>query len=83
MTSDDSTGPKKRSFTIRGHRTSVSLEDEFWDCLKEIAKRDGTTTAALITKIDAERSQVGLSSAVRTYILSELRQATAKKSSDV
>ncbi|MEO1205835.1 MAG: ribbon-helix-helix domain-containing protein [Pseudomonadota bacterium] len=79
MKSEANEGPKKRSFTIRGHRTSVSLEDEFWQCLKELAEREGTSTAALITKIDAQRSQVGLSSAVRTHILRELRRPVSDK----
>lgn len=70
-------GPKKRSFTIRGHRTSVSLEDDFWECLLEQASKRGLSLAGLVTKIDAERGRVGLSSAVRSFILKDLRDALA------
>ncbi|MEL7047980.1 MAG: ribbon-helix-helix domain-containing protein [Pseudomonadota bacterium] len=80
MSGEIQLGPKKRSFTIKGHRTSVSLEDEFWDCLKELADVRGISTAALVTKIDAERAQVGLSSAVRTFILKEIRHAKRSSS---
>ena len=46
----------KRSIIIAGHKTSVSLVDEFWDSLKEIAKERGMTLGALIAAIDAESS---------------------------
>lgn len=58
----------KHSVLIAGHRTSVSLEPEFWNELKRIAKKKGTTPAALITEIDASRKE-GLSSALRVFIL--------------
>ena len=53
---------------IAGHRTSVSLEPEFWDELKRIAAKQKTTPAELITRIDANRAG-GLSSALRVFIL--------------
>jgi len=59
----------KRSIVIAGHKTSVSLEDEFWDSLKEIASERGTTPAALVTAIDADRQHVNLSSAIRLFVL--------------
>lgn len=65
---------KKRSVTIAGHATSVTLEDAFWDELGVIAARDGMTIAALITLIDEERDQnSGLSSALRVFILKDVK----------
>ena len=58
----------KHSVMIAGHRTSVSLEPEFWDELKRIAAKQKTTPAELITRIDANRAG-GLSSALRVFIL--------------
>ncbi len=61
--------PVKRSFSIKGHRTSISLEAEFWEALKEAAQEDRLALAALIDQIDATRGPSGLSSAVRTWLL--------------
>ncbi len=61
--------PVKRSFSIKGHRTSISLEAEFWDALKEAAQEDRLTLAALIDQVDRERGTSGLSSAVRIWLL--------------
>lgn len=63
---------RKRSVNIAGHRTSVSLEEPFWDALKAIAAAEGVTLAALITRIDAERDG-NLSSALRLHVLAYLR----------
>lgn len=65
--------PEKRSFSIRGHRTSVSLETAFWIALKEAAAEDGTTLAGLINSIDEGRGEAGLSSAVRVWLLDRLK----------
>lgn len=59
---------RKRSLTIAGHSTSVSLEDAFWRALKDLAAEDGLSVNALIGRIDAGR-QGNLSSAVRVYVL--------------
>ena len=67
---------KKRSLSIRGHRTSLSLEDGFWEELAAIAAERGQSVAALITEIDRTRTG-GLSSAVRLFILEALRQKAA------
>ena len=67
---------KKRSVSIRGHRTSLSLEDGFWDELARIAQRRGTSVASLIAEIDNSRSG-GLSSAVRLFVLDTLKQEVA------
>ncbi len=70
--------PEKRSFSIRGHRTSISLEAPFWDALKAAAVDDGRSLAALVAMIDAERGDANLSSAVRVWLLRRLteRQST-------
>lgn len=59
----------KRSLTIAGHRTSVSLEDAFWSRLKALAKARNQPLSALIAHIDASRGAANLSSAVRVFIL--------------
>jgi predicted DNA-binding ribbon-helix-helix protein len=59
---------KKRSLTIDGHRTSISLEDEFWESLKHIAKLRECTLIEIIRQIDEKRSS-GLSSAIRIFVL--------------
>ncbi|WP_082658027.1 ribbon-helix-helix domain-containing protein [Paracoccus sp. MKU1] len=65
--------PIKRSVTIGGHRTSVSLEDAFWRELRELARAGGRTAAALIAEIDAARPpEVGLATALRLYVLAEI-----------
>ena len=62
----------KRSLTIAGHRTSLSLEQEFWDELKNIANRERKTIATLVSEIDAVRGERNLSSAIRVWILKKL-----------
>lgn len=69
--------PKKRSFSIRGHRTSLSLEEPFWSALKEIAAADSRPLAELVGAIDAKRGDTGLSTAVRLYILERYRHGQA------
>ena len=64
---------KKRSVSIRGHRTSLSLEDGFWEELARIARLRGTSVAGLIAEIDNSRSG-GLSSAIRLFVLDTLKQ---------
>ncbi|HRD76934.1 MAG TPA: ribbon-helix-helix domain-containing protein [Hyphomicrobiaceae bacterium] len=65
--------PVKHSFTIRGHRTSVSLEAPFWDALRAAATRDGRSLSALVSSIDAERGCANLSSAIRVWLLRDLQ----------
>jgi predicted DNA-binding ribbon-helix-helix protein len=62
----------KRSVMLHGHKTSVSLEAEFWNCLKQIAARERVSISALITRIDANR-EGNLSSAVRLFVLQDLQ----------
>ena len=59
----------KRSIVIAGHKTSVSLEDAFWNGLKEIAVGRDMTLSDLVAAIDAERQHGNLSSAVRLFVL--------------
>jgi predicted DNA-binding ribbon-helix-helix protein len=59
----------KRSITIEGHKTSVTLEDEFWDALRVIAQRDKTTMVSLVHQINQTRNQSNLSSAIRVFVL--------------
>ena len=65
-------GAVKRSVRIAGHPTSVSLEPEFWDALREIAAARALSVNTLITEIDAGR-RTNLSSALRVYVLKSLR----------
>jgi predicted DNA-binding ribbon-helix-helix protein len=66
--------PVKRSFTIAGHRTSISLEAAFWDALKAVAATERVPVAKLIGRIDAARGAGGLSSAVRVWVLEHFRE---------
>lgn len=67
--------PRKRSLTLRGHRTSVSLEDEFWDAFRDIASQDGKAINALAARIDEARgTEMGLASAIRLFVLRRLQQ---------
>jgi predicted DNA-binding ribbon-helix-helix protein len=59
----------KRSIVIAGHKTAVSVEDEFWNSLKKIAGERGMTVAALVAAIDANRNHANLSSAIRLFVL--------------
>lgn len=64
------TAPAKRSVTINGHRSSVTLEDAFWRALTDLAARHDLTRAALITQIDHARPPgVGLATALRLAVL--------------
>ena len=63
----------KRSVMIDGHKTSVSLEDPFWSGLKEIAHSEGATLPALLAKIDGTRERGNSSSAIRLFVLDQVR----------
>ncbi|MCB1500837.1 MAG: ribbon-helix-helix domain-containing protein [Bauldia sp.] len=63
----------KRSITIAGHRTSVSIEDPFWSGLGEMATARGASVAELIAAIDQERGSANLSSAIRMAVLAWYR----------
>ncbi len=68
-------GIVKRSVSIAGHRTSVTLEAPFWDALKEIAQARGDSVQQLIGAIDAGRGGQNLSSAIRVFVLAAVRTA--------
>ena len=78
--------PLKRSFSLDGHRTSVSLEAPFWDALREVAATQGLSLASLVQHIDRARGAgngtgtgpdpgdgIGLSGAIRVYLLDYYR----------
>jgi predicted DNA-binding ribbon-helix-helix protein len=68
---------KKRSIVIGSHKTSISLEDTFWTCLRQIARERATTPSELIGMLDAERDGGNLSSAVRVFVLDHYRNNVA------
>jgi predicted DNA-binding ribbon-helix-helix protein len=70
------TRPLKRSFAIKGHRTSISLEAPFWDALRDAAAEQKMTLAGLVAKIDDGRvsDEGGLSTAVRVWVLTYYRR---------
>ncbi|MGE0008754.1 MAG: ribbon-helix-helix domain-containing protein [Parvibaculaceae bacterium] len=64
----------KRSLTISGHRTSLSLEPEFWALLKSAAQAEHKSLAALVAEIDRQRGGRNLSSALRVWVLNRLTE---------
>lgn len=66
--------PVKHSLTLRGHRTSVSLEAEFWQAFRDIAAERGLTLNQLAIEVDEGRSgNIGLASAIRVFVLNRYR----------
>jgi len=65
--------PVKHSLTLRGHRTSVSLEEEFWQAFRAIAAERDVALNALAAQIDETRGDVGLASAIRVFVLQQYR----------
>jgi predicted DNA-binding ribbon-helix-helix protein len=65
--------PQKRSFSLDGHRTSISIEAPFWAALQHIATLENNSLAGLVALIDKSRGSAGLSSAVRVWILDYYR----------
>ena len=74
-------GPQKRSVTLNGHRTSISLEPVFWDLLEREAARQGLSINGLVSKIDHAR-ETNLSSALRTYLVEQLLAAQEDRQVD-
>ena len=70
---------RKRSVTIRGHRTSVSLESAFWEALRESAAAEAKTVAALVAEIDAARGAEPLSSAIRVHLLTRYKALAERR----
>jgi len=67
----------KRSIVVNGHKTSVSLEDEFWSALKLIAGKRLMNLSDLVTAIEGQRQHGNLSSAIRLFVLDFYRSRTA------
>jgi predicted DNA-binding ribbon-helix-helix protein len=67
--------PKKHSLTLNGHRTSVSLEPEFWEAFRCVAVEKGTPINRLAAEIDSLRGDLGLASAIRLHVLRHFRRA--------
>jgi predicted DNA-binding ribbon-helix-helix protein len=71
------TRPAKHSLTLHGHRTSISLEPEFWDAFRAIAAERDTPINQLAAQIDdARKGDSGLASAIRVFVLNHYRAAT-------
>ncbi|MFD0857794.1 ribbon-helix-helix domain-containing protein [Roseovarius aquimarinus] len=71
--------PVKHSLTLRGHRTSVTLEPEFWDAFRAIAAESGLPINTLAARIDEARgTEMGLASAMRLHVLRHYRRAAEK-----
>ncbi len=69
--------PVKRSLTLKGHRTSVSLEDPFWQAFREIAAEQDRPINDLAAEIDANRDlETGLATAIRLFVLNAYREKT-------
>lgn len=69
---------KKYSLIISSHRTSISMEPDFWNALHKIAAEEGKTFSGLIAEIDNNRT-TGLSSAIRVYVLHALQKKENQK----
>ncbi len=74
-----SRGVIKRSIAIAGHRTSISLEEPFWEELRRIAQARGVALQRLVAEIDAGRAGENLSSALRLFVLEDLRAGQAPR----
>jgi predicted DNA-binding ribbon-helix-helix protein len=72
----------KRSIVLAGHKTSVSLEDAFWEGLKDIAKARRVTLCDLVGGIDTQREQGNLSSTLRLFVLNHYKAGAASHLSD-
>ena len=72
----------KRSIMLGGHKTSVSLEDAFWEGVKDIAQGRRMSGSALIGAIDAQRTDGNLSSAIRLFVLDHYRTLAQSKAAE-
>jgi len=69
----------KRSIVLNGHKTSVSLENEFWEGLRQIADAQKSKVSAMVQRIDRERTNRNLSSAIRIYVFNHFRERLASE----
>ncbi|MEE4188666.1 MAG: ribbon-helix-helix domain-containing protein [Roseobacter sp.] len=75
--------PVKHSVTLKGHRTSVSLEDEFWQAFRTIATEESIPINALVAQIDVDRGvDTGLASAIRLFVLRNLQAKLNDQATD-
>jgi predicted DNA-binding ribbon-helix-helix protein len=74
--------PQKHSLTLNGHRTSVSLEPEFWQAFRRVAAKTGKPINALAAEIDAARGDTGLASAIRLHVLRFLLRGDSDSTAD-
>jgi predicted DNA-binding ribbon-helix-helix protein len=74
MRSDVKSAVAKRSVVIGGHKTSISLEEPFWNEVRAIADAQGVTVSNLLRRIDHERQNTNLSSAIRVFVLQHVRE---------
>lgn len=80
MASPEGGPPRKRSLSLAGHRTSVTLEPIFWAELRRIAAREGVSLNALAARIDAARGpDIGLASALRVAVLQDVLARTGRR----
>ena len=68
----------KRSIVVGGHKTSVSLEEPFWNGVKQISGERGKTLSELVSEINSSRRQGNLSSAIRLFVLDRYRAPPAE-----
>ena len=73
-------GITKRSVYLNGHKTAISLEDEFYECLKEIARLHQKSIAELVGEINNSRLLGNLSSAVRVFVLAHYKGCDLEQS---
>ncbi len=64
----------KRSVSLAGHKTSISLEDAFWNYLKDVAEARGVSVSVVVAEIQAQDRQTNLSSAIRLFVLEHARE---------
>jgi predicted DNA-binding ribbon-helix-helix protein len=69
----------KRSIVLNQHKTSISLEDDFWNCLRAIADERKVKLTTLLLQIDSERNNANLSSAIRVFVFNEMRAQAARQ----
>ena len=74
---------ERRSVVLGDHKTSVSLEQVFWNCMKEISRKRGKTLSELVSEIDDNRQQGNLSSAIRLFVLDYGTKRTCRCSHDM
>jgi len=72
----------KRSVVLAGHKTSISLEDAFWNSLNEIARSGNISRSDLLTSIDSARHHGNLSSAIRLFVLDFYREQLLRRVPD-